>query len=237
MPLPIPQPSTPQTGPGNRFYVRAPQDWAIDQERYRHDQALYSLGEAQVIDLCSIMAIMDCSVDNCPKPRRGPRYCHMHNERLRRTGSLERVRGWRPGDTPCAADECDGITRGGAFGYCRKHAARLRKHGSVDVVLSPSGQPVGRGKGSLNKEGYRLLYRNGRQVFEHRWVMEQVLGRTLLDDENVHHKNGIRDDNRPDNLELWSTMQPSGKRVEDLVAFAKEVLERYASADSATVAA
>jgi hypothetical protein len=57
MPLPIPQPSVPQTGAGNRFYVRAPQDWAIDQERYRHDQALYSLGEYSIFYL--MWALLD----------------------------------------------------------------------------------------------------------------------------------------------------------------------------------
>lgn len=58
--------------------------------------------------------------------------------------------------------------------------------------------------------------------------MSSVLGRPLRPGENVHHKNGVKEDNRPANLELWVRHQPTGQRPEDLVAWAREILDRYA---------
>lgn len=58
--------------------------------------------------------------------------------------------------------------------------------------------------------------------------MAQVLGRALEDDEQVHHRNGNRLDNQVDNLELWSTSQPSGQRVAEKLDWALSMLQRYA---------
>jgi hypothetical protein len=64
-------------------------------------------------------------------------------------------------------------------------------------------------------------------LLEHIKVMSDVLGRPLYEGETVHHKNGVRSDNHPDNLELWVSFQPPGQRPEDLVVWAKEILRRY----------
>ena len=82
--------------------------------------------------------------------------------------------------------------------------------------------------------GYKLIRipkhhraKSNGYVREHIVVLEEKLGRQLLSGETVHHINGIRDDNNPNNLELWLTSHPPGQRIEDLVKWARNIINTY----------
>ena len=84
---------------------------------------------------------------------------------------------------------------------------------------------IGKKAGSKCKNGYEHIQINYKYIYSHRAIFLYHHGYLpkILD-----HINGIRDDNRIENLELWSKYQPSGQRVEDKVKYALEILEQYA---------
>lgn len=92
--------------------------------------------------------------------------------------------------------------------------------------------PIGTlGKDSFGYITIKIREGNGSKdwVKHHRYVMEQHLGRPLESFENVHHKNGNKQDNRIENLELWVSKQPKGQRPEDLINYAKWILKTYST--------
>lgn len=88
-------------------------------------------------------------------------------------------------------------------------------------------QQTAAAEGSVTDDGYRVLFIDGRQVGEHRHVMQAVVDRELTPEETVHHRNGVKLDNRPENLELWASNHPKGQRVLDLIDWARDLLARY----------
>jgi len=134
----------------------------------------------------------------------------------------------------CKVEDCERDVHG--RGYCSAHYKRVLKHGDP-LAHIPIKEADGKGhlshgykQISIPKE-LRYLSGGNTKMAEHRFVMAKHLGRPLRVDENVHHINGVingvKTDNRLENLELWSTSQPSGKRVEDLLVYAQVIIEQY----------
>ena len=116
-------------------------------------------------------------------------------------------------------------TRVGQYcrGLCLNCYQRHWLDGTLDDVANPSSRgprhPIGY---RYEHQGYVFIKTENGRVAEHRLVMEKLLGRELQLNESVHHKNGVRNDNRPENLELWHSNgggQPKGQRVPDLIAY------------------
>jgi hypothetical protein len=111
-----------------------------------------------------------------------------------------------------------------------------RRKAGIDVNLPLLNAPAG--SGYIKKgQGYKMICKKefrgmphadkkGR-IAEHTYIMMKHIGRPLFKGENVHHINGIRDDNRIENLELWHRSQPPGQRVEDKVKWCIEFLTLY----------
>lgn len=177
-----------------------------------------------------------CDAPGCTRMAQKKGLCIKHYDRMRRTGILDTGRPDRLpnfSQTKCSVEGCDKNST--ALHLCPKHYSKFKKYG--DPLLG--GVQDGRSfEWRVNKLGYVEKWeptnphaaKNG-FLFQHRQVMGDHIGRPLRKDENVHHKNGDRADNRIENLELWSKSQPAGQRVKDKVAWARQILAEYGDLD------
>jgi hypothetical protein len=161
-----------------------------------------------------------CEIADCGGGHHAKGMCRMHYMRQWHHGDPLYVR-----DTICSIEGCEATIRGHKL--CNRHLLRKQRFGDP-LYTRPKPQPyvTNTGYRMLHMPGHPNAYANGR-VLEHIVVMAETLGRPLAKGESIHHRNGNRLDNRPQNLELWSSRHPAGQRVSDLLTYAHEIIALY----------
>ena len=176
-----------------------------------------------------------CSVDSCPRESKVKGFCPSHYARHWRGADVDRPIGvWKYEGAECEVAGCARPARG--RGMCDGHYQRVRQGFSGSIESPFQGRQPGEWREwRVNNLGYverhRVMDGKRERQLQHRLVMSEMIGRELLPHENVHHKNGDRADNRPENLELWSSSQPPGQRVQDKVIWAREIINLYGELD------
>lgn len=167
-----------------------------------------------------------CSAPSCDRPADSRGLCGTHYVRRRRGADVAAPVEARMSNlgVACSVAGCERPAK--TRHLCSAHYQRLLHGKPLDA---PWRVPTGR---HMSSDGYVLIsvtidgkqYRRG----EHRMVMSEIIGRPLKRSETVHHRNGDRADNRPSNLELWTSPHQPGQRVTDLLAWARAILDEYA---------
>lgn len=176
-----------------------------------------------------------CSVEGCDRPHEAKGYCNAHYLQYWKYGEIKRAEvKERKNHTGCLVEGCPDNHY--CRGYCVRHYNQTLKHGEIKFknrVLSPR-------KGEMRNMGYIYLLRKDHPcadkdgyVKRANIVWEENTGQTVWPPAIIHHKNGIKNDDRFENLEYMDSPSEHTKlhggrppvSVEDI---RKEVLRVYA---------
>lgn len=167
---------------------------------------------------------MKCSIKDCELESKARTYCHRHLRRFYKygdpLGSFVRKE-----KAICEIEGC--LKFSVARNWCGMHYRRFFYYGNPLLTKLNKVEKSQTTYKNVTAHGHPNATHKG-VIPEHRLVMSNHIGRPLLPHENVHHINGDRKDNRLENLELWSTKQPKGQRVDDKLKYALDILEIYA---------
>lgn len=173
---------------------------------------------------------LQCSVVSCERAVLARGFCNMHYQRHRLGKDMFVAPRVPYNGKLCEIEGCERVCIAGNL--CMLHHGRKR---NGTVLTKPLRRVLKVGDTLKEGSGYTLIRvdegtpgaNNFHCILEHRLVMQTKIGRSLLEHEQVHHLNGDRSDNSVENLELWSTRQPSGQRITDKISFSTDVLLTY----------
>lgn len=132
---------------------------------------------------------MTCVVEGCDREEKYANLCGMHYKRKWRHGNVHYTE--RPENpqykNKCSVEDCENMAHG--HGWCRAHYSQMYNYNRLHRVIAAKGEGV------FHRAGYRVIWEEGRRVYEHIHLATKALGRRLPFGAVVHHMNNDKTDN------------------------------------------